>query len=132
MSWIIKPYESVGPINIGQPREVVRQVLGSDYDSFAKVAGARPADAYDSLGVHLYYDDNDLLEFVEMFEPAAVEYNGVLLLGQPFTSVNTELSIEGPATPSNVGYEYDNLGIVLTLADGQVEGVAVYRRGYYG
>lgn len=132
MNWSIKKHESVGPIGLGESRQSVREKLGPSYDTFEKVPGANPTDAYDEIGAHFYYDDDDQLEFAEFFEPAELNFEGVDLLGRPFKVINADLGRYDPKPRrSDVGYEYDELGIALTLADDQVEGVAVYRRGYY-
>jgi hypothetical protein len=132
LNWTIEPYKRVGPLTIGQERKTVRDVLGDDYETFAKAEGENLTDAYDGLGVHLYYADDDTLEFVEFFEPAEVDFQGKRLLGRPFAQIQNELAADG-YTPraSDVGYEYDELGIAFTLGGDEVEGVAAYRRGYY-
>ena len=132
MNWEIEPYQSVGPLTFGQTRNAVREQLGPDYDSFAKDVGENETDAYDNLGVHLYYDDDDRLEFVEAFEPASLTLRGVALHRREYRQVDSELSRLGyDANPTDVGYRYDDIGIALTLDGSTVEGVAVFRRGYY-
>lgn len=131
MSWTIKPYESVGPLLIGQAREDVRNQIGANYDSFSKDSGENLTDAYDEIGMHLYYTGKNTLEFIEFFDPAQIDFQGKALLGRPFPEIQKEFSELGyVGRPSDVGYEYDDLGIALTLEGGQVEGVGVYRRGY--
>ncbi len=132
MTWEIKPYISVGPILFGQPRSAIRQVLGGKYDTFEKVPGAVPADAYDHLGVHAYYDKQDRLCLVELFEPASVTFSSLELLNDDIETVTQALQEKGiERLEVDNGYKYNQLGIVLIIVDGQVDGVSVFKEHYY-
>lgn len=132
MGWKIVPFESIGPIRLNQSRGVVRQILGRDFETFHKGASSIATDAYDCLGVHLYYDRHDLLEFVESFAPSSPEFANVKLLGRSIGDVDDDLEEFGvKAIRFDVGFAYHQIGIALTVNGETVEGVAVFRRGYY-
>ena len=132
LSWQIDSFESVGPIAFGETRDTIRSVLGSGFRSFRKTQDENETDAYDSLGVHIYYDDSNCVEFVELFTPAEPSFESVSLVGQKAEDVVgklRELGYEGDQ--DDVGYNYDGVGIGLTINGNVVEGVGVFREGYY-
>jgi hypothetical protein len=71
----------IGPVMIGLPMADVRAALGEPTNRFRKTPESpRLTDAYDPLGVHVYYDGADCVECVESF---AVEGTVHLLDGLP-------------------------------------------------
>jgi|GEM_PF-2293653 len=132
MTWDITPYRSVGSLQLGRHRNEIRRQLGADFTSFTKDIGESEADAYDHLGIHLYYDDDDRLEMVELFQPASPTLKDVSLLGRDYEQVANALAEHGyKAKPTDVGYSYEDAGVALTLNGSEIEGVAVFRKGYY-
>jgi len=128
----IVPFLSVGSLSFGDSRQVVRNKLASVYSVFVKDLGAGETDSYDDLGLHLYYDAEGNLEFVEGFEPANITFNGVGFIGADLTSIVAQFRQQGFASfQSDVGVKFPGLGIALTAPDGVVEGVAAHRKGYY-
>jgi len=132
VTWEIKPFASVGPMQFGQSRTAIRSVLGAKYDTFEKVPGAIPTDAYDELGVHAYYDESDRLCLVELFEPASASIDSVELLESDVATVLEELQDRGIERQEvDNGYKYDELGFVVVVMDGEIDGVSVFKKGYY-
>lgn len=132
MSWQIESFKSVGPISFGQSRDEIRNLLGSGFRSFKKTEGENDTDAYDSLGIHLYYDDDDRVEFVEAFSPADLSINGVSLVGRKTSDAINDLRALGyDSEQDDVGYNYDDIGVGLTVNGDAVEGVGVCKEGYY-
>jgi hypothetical protein len=77
----VLPFDGLGDLRFGMPRDMVRELLGVAYQSFRKTSSSpRLTDAYDGLGFHLYYDTEDRLEFIETFPPCDPTYGGVRLL----------------------------------------------------
>ncbi len=82
--------------------------------------------------MHCYYDENDCLECIELFEPNPVSFAGVALAGRETAIVLEELEEQGlDAREIDVGYEFDEQGFALYAPRSIVEGVTVFRRGYY-
>jgi hypothetical protein len=58
----------IGPVMIGLPMADLRGILGEPTRQFRKYPGSpKLTDAYEALGVHVYYDDADCVDFVESF-----------------------------------------------------------------
>jgi hypothetical protein len=132
MNWTIISFQSVGPISFGQSRSSVRSRLGEEFKSFRKAGGENETDAYDGLGIHLYYDDEDCLEFAELFAPAVVEFQDIRLIGRSIEELTSDMRMLGyEGVPDQAGYSYDEVGLGLTVNRGRVEGVAVFKNGYY-
>src|SRR5262245_58298124 len=66
----IIPFQSIGTLSFGDSRKVARAKLASTFSTFQKGDGPTETDAFDDLGLHLYYDEEGRLEFVEAFDPA--------------------------------------------------------------
>jgi hypothetical protein len=129
----IVPFNSVDVLCFGATRTSIRERLGGGYQSFRKVVGANETDVYDALGLHLYFDDDERLEFVEAFDPASPSFRGALLLGRDRDEVAADLTAMGyDLIQDAYGLRCDGAGLSLTAPDGIVEGVGVFRKGYYG
>jgi hypothetical protein len=111
----------------------VRSYLGSEFTSFKKTPFSESeTDAFDGLGLHLYYDANDKLEFIEAFSPCQIVFQGVELIGESTLSVVDQLSAQGlSARLDESTYFYDDHGIVIMDDGGLIEGVSLFARGYY-
>lgn len=126
------PFKSIGKLSFGNSRYAARQALSSAFTVFEKVSGADETDSFDQLGLHLYYDNDGLLEFVEAFEPADVTFRGISFLGRDVGAITEEMEAIGfNQTESDVGVMFPDAGIAVTAPSGVVEGVAAHRKGYY-
>jgi hypothetical protein len=126
------PFRSIGPLSFGDGRQVSREKIGSTFSTFQKVNGAHETDSFDDLGLHLYYDTEDRLEFVEAFGPADVTFRGIAFLGRPLEDVAEDMKSMGfDATESDIGLKFEEAGIALTAPSGIVEGIAAHRLRYY-
>ncbi len=132
MSWRIKSFQSVGPLEFGQSRNETRTILGSGFQPFNKAGSGNQTDAYPSLGLHIYFDDEDRVEFIEAFSPADIDFNGISLLGKKAAEATNQLRALGyEGEQDDVGYQYESIGIGLTISGDQIEGVGIFRKGYY-
>lgn len=128
----IVPFTSVGVLFFGDSRQIAREKVSSSFSTFEKVAGENETDSFDSIGIHVYYDDNSKIEFIETFDPANVSFRGISLMGKDLALVISDMEALGiPPEPSDVGIKFESVGIALTAPFGVVEGVAAYRKGYY-
>lgn len=140
MDYSVKPREGLGPLHFGMPRREVRQVLGAGWEEFLKSPfDDVPTDAWDELGLHVYYDGEDRLEAVETFRPARPTWQGEDLLSVSYRRLRHLLRqgdrrLEVEAGEGLTSYR---LGVGAHAPDGEdepeapVEGVIVFRRGYY-
>jgi hypothetical protein len=128
----ILPFTSFGSLKFGDPRQVARQKLASPFSTFRKAGSQIDTDAFDDIGLHLYYDTNDCLEFVEAFDPADVDFRGIRFLGRELDAITSDMKALGfSATAADVGIDFNEAGIVVTAPSGIVEGVGAHRKGYY-
>jgi hypothetical protein len=128
----IVPFVGVGVVRFGDTRQQVRDALQRPFEIFRKDVGENETDAFDEVGLHVYYDGQGRVEFIEGFGSASLTIGGLVLLGRNIDDVDRELSALGHSShATDVGLQYDSVGIALTAPGGVVEGVGAYRRGYY-
>ena len=127
----IVPFEQVGVLRFGMTRQESREVLNDEWHSFLKGPKSVVAtDAYDKLGLHLYFGDSECLECVDVFSPNGVVYEGVELVGRDVHDVARELTTAGCSCRSDDGIFCDEQGFALFAPDGIVLAVTIYARGY--
>ena len=127
----ITPFSSVGMLAFGDVRKDARGKLNAKFSTFQKDSDENETDAFDDIGLHLYYDDDGQLEFVEGFEPVDITFRGIRFLDRDVTSVMRDMSAIGSnGTRSDSGVKFPDVGIALYAPSGVVEGVAVHRKGY--
>jgi hypothetical protein len=128
----IVPFKSVGRLAFGDARSTVREKLITMFTTFAKIEGATETDSFDDLGLHLYYDDAGILEFIETFIPANITFREISFLGRDVHEVIKDMAAIGyDSTDADVGVDFPDAGIALTAPSGIVEGIAAHRKGYY-
>ncbi len=135
----ILPFQGLGPLRLSQPRAEIRALLDVAYKTITKghEKGRRREteliDAYYDLGFHLYYDNDDRLEFIEAFSPCEPIFKGIQFLGRDIDDAVNEMDEAGyDYLEVDTGCDFIELGFVLYAPLGTVEGVSVYRKGYYG
>jgi hypothetical protein len=135
--WEIITYEGVGPIKFGMTRNQVRAILGKPTASFMK-GGEAPTDAYDRHYVHVFYDLNDTVEYVEVFDASTIQWKGKVLRGLScmqwydlLTGDGSHVSFEGDTLTSHVF----GLSVWVPLGDNEeereVRSIGAFRRGYW-
>lgn len=106
--------------------------LNAEYSTFAKDVGENETDSFDDLGLHLYYDDEGRLEFVEAFRPADITFRGIRFLGRSLSTVIRDMNAIGfDEVGADVGVDFPDAGIALTAPSDLIEGIAAHRKGYY-
>ncbi|HYO62032.1 MAG TPA: hypothetical protein VER08_00090 [Pyrinomonadaceae bacterium] len=135
----ITAYTGVGPVKFGMTREEVRLAVGPPVRPFMKTPDDElPTDAFDDLGVHVYYKKPGVCEAVEMGSPAEPTFRGQVLIGRPYSELrrwfeSLDESVETDDT-GLLSYKY-GVGLYAPAAeeepDEPVEGVIVFERGYY-
>ncbi len=63
----IIPGVSLGPVRLGERRTEHLRRIGEPSSVFSRSPAARPCSEYRDLGLFLYYDEDDQLEFAESF-----------------------------------------------------------------
>jgi hypothetical protein len=139
MRLVIRPYDGVGPINFGMSMQETRAAVGTPFESFKKTPIAElPTDAFDSVGVHVYYKKPGICEAVEMASPAEPIFQDRPLLGRPFAELrNWFKTIDPRIEVDAAGLTSHEFGIALYAPSAEdepqlpVEGVLVFAKGYY-
>lgn len=140
MRFDIRPYEGVGPVKLGMTREEVRAAVGAPFEEFRKSAGDElPTDAFDTVGLHVYYKRPGVCEAVELASPAVPVLEEQFLLRQPYAQLRRwfESRDESVETDDSglTSFRY-GVGLYAPAAGsnpaGPAEGVIVFEKGYYG
>lgn len=130
--WEIAPFKSIGILHFGQSRREVRELLGEGFKSFHRGQEPTLTDFYTELGLLLYYDKDDRLEFVEVVRPCNVIFNGISLLENDLQAVLTNLLAQGyEPMRDETGFKYESLGFWLYTPFHVIEAVSVFPKGYY-
>lgn len=131
----IESYKRVGRITFGASRCEVR-IIFPNYTEFKKnEEDENTTDAYENF--HVYYDKENLCEAIEFFGNAKITFNNKNLLGQKYKTVKCDfLKIDTDIEFDECGftsYKY-GLGVYVSNTDDTeafIEGVIVFRKGYY-
>lgn len=127
----IIPFRSMGELVLGETREVCRSKIQSPFQTFLKCSDSKTeTDAFDNVGLHLYYDESYCLEFIEAFKPTDITFRGVRFLGRWKPCVIRDMKRLGFSPVGDL--HFLEAGIALTVEwRWPIEAVAVYRNGYY-
>lgn len=129
----IVPFEKVGKLTFGLKREKVRELLGSNFKTFQKnLWSNQTTDDYSVFGFHLYYTDDNKLEFVEMFPPARPIFRGINLLQENVqNTLETLKRFDSGPKVDETGYIFHQIGIGLYIEGDKLEAVSVFSKDYY-
>lgn len=135
----IEPYQGIAGVKFGMSRGQVRHALNSSVQAFKKLpTDELDTDAFDDLGMHVYYKNPDVCEAIELFTPANPTIQGQVLMGKPFGEMREWfLSVDPQIEIDDTGLTSFQLGIGLyvpfasQILEDFVAGVIVFERGYY-
>jgi hypothetical protein len=135
MDWEVTPYIGMGVLRLGTSQTAMREQLGAGFSTFRKSSWSPSlTDSYDEFGLHLYYDDDDQLEFIEAFPPCQPTYHGHPPMEPNLAQVLGHLEELGQRAREELGsYTIEDIGVALYAPSpfGPKESVSVFRRGYY-
>lgn len=120
------PYNKVGNIAFDEKRSLVR----TDYPNFREFKktpiSKNTTDAYP--GFHVFYDTNNEVEAVELFRGESLTLNGVNL----FSLSKAGFINKFPGCVDEDGsLNCNKEGFMVSFANGEVDGILVYRKGYW-
>lgn len=137
LTFDIASYERVGPISFGMSRTDVRKQLGVPVETFMKTNdSAVPTDAFDELGIHVFYDAQDACEAVEFWRSGPT-FRGKKMLNERFAKIAAWLeAIDPGAKPNASGLTSLAFGFGLYAESPEepqsvIASVIVFKRGYY-
>jgi hypothetical protein len=135
----IQPYVGVGPIKFGMTIDEVRKVTGEKPKPFRKTPDdVIPTDAFDELGLHIFYKEPGICEAVEMALAADPTFQGQHLIERSFSQILSWLqTIDDAIKVDESGLTSFKFGIgvyapeAAEQPDAPVEAVIVFEKGYY-
>jgi hypothetical protein len=134
----IVPYAGIGPLRFGATRAEVRETLQVPVETFQKTPSSEAlTDAFDDLGIHVYYDSADRCEAVELGGAhAAPSFEHRMLLRMPREEARSWLVERDPELRVSLAdLTSPTFGFALytesSEPEARVKSVFVFRRGYY-
>ncbi|XHF34254.1 hypothetical protein OXH62_04695 [Pseudomonas chlororaphis] len=117
----------LGLIRAGITRDDSRSALKSPFDAFLKSTDSTvPTDAYDDLGLHVYFDKALMVVGVEFLKWAQFTWCGQRLAGEEVLVVQQFLTEQGEFLVfTNSGFNVDRLGLRFYAPDIGEEGAIV-------
>lgn len=122
-----EPLKRVGEIDLGASRSVVREAVNLPYKEFKKTPLS--TNTTDDFGTfHVYYDDDDRCEAVELFDDVEVEVDGKLVFP---TSSEEARRVIPSLVPDGDGLVSAEESIGIYAPGGKMESILFGARGYY-
>lgn len=135
----IKPYEGIGPVRFGMSVDEVRRAVGMRVETYKKAAAlfpdAHPVDAFDEVGMHVFYNNSGSCEAIMLFPPGTPMFQNEPLLNRTFVELlGWFASLDDKVERDDVGFKSFKFGISITESpEGLIEAVLVFNEpGYYG
>jgi hypothetical protein len=124
----IIPYKGVGPIRFSMNRNQVSQALNTKPKKFKKTPSSI-ADAFDFIGVHVFYDKLNKCEYIELSGGSGVTFKGQKLFKKGVNFLKS-LSKKIKADEKN-SLIFEDLGISITYSGNKIKSIGVFKKGYY-
>lgn len=131
ISVTVIPTQSVGFIRFGMMREDVRTAVGSTCTEFRKSKFSK--NTTDDFGfMHVFYDEKNTCEAVELFNDCTVTVDDVCLMPSDKAEVDAWLKERDAAAElSPCDSVSKALAIGVAASEGRVESILFGRAGYY-
>jgi hypothetical protein len=135
----IRTHIGLGPVTFGLTRDEVAEAMGTVPRRFMKtMACTTLTDAFDRLGMQVFYDADDRAEAVEVFAPSRPHFGDLDLFNLPYTTVLAAVrALDPDVQEDELGFTSNALGFGVYAEQKDVdperpsEGVIVFRKGYY-
>lgn len=126
-SWTAEPMKRVGHIALGADRDSTRKTVGGRFAEFRKTPMSK--NTTDDFGsFHIYYDENNCVEAVELFPELEVEVMGKLIFP---TSLEDALKALPSLQPDGDGLISIADSVGIYAPDGNMESILFGVEGYY-
>jgi hypothetical protein len=135
----IRTHIGLGPVTFGMTRDEVAHAMGALPRRFKKtVACTTLTDAFDPLGVQVFYDADDRVEALEVFAPSRPSFGDLDLFSTSYKDLIDLARAQDPDLQEDeLGFTSNALGFGVyaehkdTDPERPSEGVIVFRKGYY-
>jgi hypothetical protein len=133
----IKPYWGVHNLEFNMKREILREKFNHKFTEFKKTPyDQNTTDDFEFC--HVYYDDENLCEAIEFFEPSIMVFDGFVMTGQAYDNVKEFFqAIDDSLDFNDAGFTSYKYGIGVYAPDAlynpkkPIEAVNIFRNGYY-
>lgn len=133
----IRPYVGVQEIGFNMKREVVREKFNNQFTEFKKTPFSQ--NTTDAFGFcHIYYDNENLCEAIELFETTTVIFDNFIMTKQSYEKVRGFFeSIDDSLDFNDAGFTSYKFGVgvfapyALDEPEEPIESIVVFRKGYY-
>lgn len=129
MKLTIRPLEEINGVAFGTKRKQVRKIFGSKYKEIRKnIYSKNTMDAYKEF--HIYYDDDDKFEAIELYGNVEVEVMGIQIY--PGSKKNIlELLDNVHIEENGVISKELSIGISLTEDEDTIDSILFGCKDYY-
>ena len=128
------PYFGAGQIKLDSSREDVRKILGTSFKKTFKKTKFSKNTTDDFSFCHVFYDEQDKVEAIEVFGDSEFLFKGKNLFLSQFSDLKTFLGDNAIGfAEDDSGLRSDDIGLSVYAPDKKhIETLLAYRRGYYG
>ena len=128
--WELFPQSQIGKIVFGSEKGEIQKILGKKYKSFCKsIFSKNLTDDYTNY--HIYYDEKNFVEAVEIFGGIEVILNGKILFPGTVRQAQKILPDLKYEDGSYISCK-ESIGLYAPNDGGDIEAILVARKGYYG
>ncbi|CAM4188206.1 hypothetical protein [Pseudoalteromonas byunsanensis] len=125
----VRPWEGIGEVKLGQPREDVLAAFKNEVQSFQKTPlSIHPTDAMFNCGFQVFYEgEQPTVEFIELSNGCGIKpiYCGIDLLSEPvekvLKAVYEATGYSLTSTDDGYSYEIEALGLSFWRNDSESE-----------
>ena len=124
---LVKPLEKINDLNFGTDREEVRKYFGNNFKEFKKSKfSPNTTDAYDYF--HIFYDENNKFEAIEIFDDVIVSIEGVTIFPN---NIKILKEISDDFKKQDYSYISKNKSIGVHAPNDKMESILIAIEGYY-
>lgn len=129
------PGQGFDHVKFGQSRKNIRNLLKESPLQFKKNPWAKSlTDSYDDLGIQLFYDENDCLEFVEILQQCRFNFFGAdfrkMKLKEILEVIKSRVTVDGMKEIDG-SYIFNELGFGVQSNGNSVQSFFIFSNGKY-
>lgn len=127
---IVEPLKSVNGISFGTNRETARKIMGCKYEEFKKAHDDN--NMSDDFGFcHIFYNEDDTIEAVEIFPEVEVEIFGKSVFPNGLSTLKSLIpDLEEDEEGSLISKMF-SVGVTIDVDEGNMIGILFGLPGYY-
>lgn len=138
MTTLVRPNEGAGLVSFGMTHDEVCALFADEMPRQKQADTAFPSDYFARHGIIVHYDDDGVVEAVELGQAAAPMFLDRSIVGKPFDEIVKWLRVHDPRVEvDDAGVTSYRFGVGMYAPHASkspaepVEGLIVFRPGYY-